>query len=119
MKSSLFLVHWNTAEADEYAGRLKAAGWDVAVESKDGGRAYDFIRHNPPDVTVIYLTKLPSHGRQTAVALHSLKSTRAIPIVFVDGTDNDIRKTREKLPEALFTTSAALVSFLSTIPPAG
>jgi len=78
------------------AGPLRAAGWDVEIEAEDGARAGKRIKENPPQAVVIYLTRLPSHGRETADGLRSMKATRHLPIIFVDGKeeaiDNDERE---------------------------
>jgi DNA-binding response OmpR family regulator len=115
MAGKIFLIHWNAAEVEEYAGGLEHAGWQVEWEAEDGARAVKAIRENPPDVIVIYLTRLPSHGRETADYLRSLKSTRSIPIIFVGGEGEALEKTRSRLPEATYTTPGELKKTLSAI----
>jgi DNA-binding response OmpR family regulator len=111
--TNLFLIHWNAYEADILAQDLRTQGFQVQIESADGARAYKEIKADPPDVIVIYLTRLPSHGLQTAIALKENKTTRAIPIIFVDGEGEAVKKTKSKLPEAIFTTSPKLLSVIS------
>ncbi|MFQ6115302.1 MAG: hypothetical protein ACE5NG_14685, partial [bacterium] len=106
MKGKLFLVHWNASEAEEYAGRLRSEGWTVEVEAKDGARACKHIKADPPDVVVIYLTRLPSHGRRTGEYLREVKATHNVPIIFVDGKQDAIEKTKAKVPDAIYTTSS-------------
>jgi hypothetical protein len=60
------------------------------------------VVENMPDVLVVYLTRLPSHGWETATYLRSLKVTRELPIIFVGGNDEPLAKTREKVPDAIF-----------------
>ena len=107
-KGRAFLIHWNLSEAEEYAQNLRSAGWQVEIEAGDGARAGNAIKVDPPQVVVIYLSRLPSHGRETAHALHSFKVTRNIPIVFVDGKEEAVEKTKVKVPDAIFTTSEEL-----------
>jgi CheY-like chemotaxis protein len=113
MNGNLFLIHWNEAEAKKLAKPLRAAGWKVKTESADGARAGKLIKAKPPDVLVIYLKRLPSHGRETAHALRSMKATRPLPIVFVDGEGEPLAKTRAKVPDAIYTNSAELMKVLS------
>ena len=56
----------------------------------------------------IFLTRLPSHGRETAHYLRQLKATREIPILFVGGSPEKVQKVKEKVPEAIYTTEADL-----------
>ena len=115
MKGKLFLIHWNASEAEEHASALRSDRWSVNVESQEGTRAGNLIRADPPDVVVIYLTRLPSHGRETARHLRSLKTTRDVPILFVDGKEEAIETTRAKVPEAVYVTSAELGAALEVL----
>lgn len=101
-KGRLFLIHWNLAEAREYAQRLRAAGWRVESEHEDGARGGKAIIAHPPDAVVIYHTRLPSHGRATAEYLAEAKATRDIPLIFVGGEGEALEKTKAKLPDAIY-----------------
>lgn len=114
MEKKVFLIHWNPAEAQAYSGQLERFGWQVDLEAEDGARAARTIRATQPDLVVIYLTRLPSHGRETGVYLRSLKSTRDIPVVFVGGEGQALEKTKAKLPNATYTTTAELEATLRT-----
>ena len=111
-KGRAFLIHWNPSEAEAHAQILREAGWQVEIEAEDGARAGNAIKADPPQVVVIYLSRLPSHGRETAHYLRSIKATRSIPIVFVDGKEEALEKTRAKVPDAIYTTSEKLNSVL-------
>jgi len=113
MTGKLFLFHWNAAEAEEIAAEIRGFGFDITIESSDGARGGKAVKESPPDVIVIYLIRLPSHGRETAHALKSMKATREIPIVFVDGEGEALEKTKAKVPDAIYTSSAKLKSTLS------
>ena len=108
MKGKLFLIHWNETEVQEYARHLSQAGWQVETESSDGARAGKRIKESLPDVIVISLSRLPSHGRETADGLRSMNLTRAIPIIFTDGKEDAIAKTRLKVPDATYIPSETL-----------
>lgn len=117
MKGRLFLFEWNKQAAEARARELREAGWDVSVESEDGARGGKAVLANPPDVLVLDLARRPSHSRETAHALRSYKAGRNIPIVFVDADDENLKKTRPKVPDALFTTSGRLKTLLKRFEP--
>ena len=115
MSARLFLIHWNSREADELAAPLVALGWDVEIEAEDGARASTRILADPPDLVVIYLTRLPSHGRETAHYLRSKMLGFDLRIVFVGGAAVKVAAVRARVPEATYiglddlpTTLAAL-----------
>jgi CheY-like chemotaxis protein len=112
----LFLIHWNQAEAEDYARELVDSGWEVVIEAKDGRRAYESIKSDPPVVVVIYLTRLPSHGRETAHALRSYKSLREIPIIFIGGQGELLQKTKAKIPDAVYSMETELHRLLGQYP---
>jgi DNA-binding response OmpR family regulator len=112
-RGRLFLIHWNESEAEALAEPLRSSGWEVEVESRDGVRAWNSIKTNPPRAVVIYLTRLPSHGRETAQALKSFKATRATPIIFIDGKDEALEKAKAKVPDALFINTSDLETILT------
>jgi CheY-like chemotaxis protein len=108
VKGKLFLIHWNDDEALEKAAQWRARGWDVDLEAEDGARAAKAIVESPPHVILIYLDRLPSHGRETAHYIHSGKSTGQIPIVFCGGHGAALEKVKAKVSEAVFATEADL-----------
>ncbi|MBN1963248.1 MAG: hypothetical protein JW910_01290 [Anaerolineae bacterium] len=112
MKGKLFLVQWDEALARQRAGDLREAGWDVEVETQDGGQAYRVIRAGQPDVVVVDLSQKPSHGRELARSLRLGKATRDLPIVFLDGDDANRAKTRNLLPGAIFCPDDVLPALL-------
>lgn len=115
MKGRLFVFHWNAAEARELCRPLAAAGWDVRSESEDGARGGRQVVSDPPDAVVVYLTRLPSHGRETAHGIRAYKATRETPIIFVDGAGEALAKTKAKIPDAIYTTSGRLKTVLARI----
>lgn len=107
-RGRLFLIHWHTEEAEQLAAPLRKDGWDVTVESEDGARAGTAILADPPAAVVVYLTRLPSHGRETMHGLRGYRAGRTIPIVFVGGDDAVIEKTRAKVRGAQFVKEPSL-----------
>ncbi|MDA2937482.1 hypothetical protein MYX75_04365 [Acidobacteria bacterium AH-259-A15] len=105
------LIHWNAAEAEERAGRLRAAGYHVDYEVLDaaGLRA---LRECPPAALVIDLARLPSQGRDVALAIRKYKATRHVPLVLVDGDPEKVARIKEILPDAVYTTWSGIRSSL-------
>lgn len=100
--SRVLLIHWHREEAEERAERLRAAGHRVDTYWHTDGTGARAVRDNPPDVFVIDLTRLPSHGRNSAVWLRQQKPTRSVPIVFVGGEPEKVDRARELIPDATF-----------------
>jgi hypothetical protein len=97
------LYHWNESEARQRARELRALGYRVVL----GPLARDELkklRARPPHAAVIDLSRLPSHGRDVAMAIRESKSTRAIPLVFVGGARDKVARTRSQLPDAVYTS---------------
>jgi CheY-like chemotaxis protein len=112
---TVFLVHWNEAEAAVLADGLRRMGWTVDVEAKDGAEAYRRIRSSPPAALVVYLTRLPSHGIKTAAALQMNALTRTIPTIIVGGSEDAVDKARAKLPGATFIAPDGLQGALQRL----
>ena len=98
------LVHWNEDEGLERRKQLEAFGFDAAYDFGDGVFAMRLIRSSPPDALVIDLSRLPSHGREVAHGVRSAKATRHLPIVFVGGEPGKVARTKQLLPDAVYTT---------------
>jgi chemotaxis response regulator CheB len=108
LKGKLFLVHWDSKETRGIAKDLKRDGWIVNTECKNGGRAFERIKRNPPDVVVINLSQSPSHGREIGFTLKNINMTKKIPVVFADADEKVKEITVERVPNALFSTTEEL-----------
>lgn len=97
------LIHWNAAEAKERAKRLVAAGYRVNARPFDGTGLRE-LRRKPPAAVVIDLGRLPAQGRDVGIAVRSLKATRGVPLVFVDGDPTKVANAKKHLPDAVYTT---------------
>src|SRR3989442_8348620 len=97
------LVCWKEDLAQERARVLKQAGIPVDASPLNPAAGMGNFRANPPAVVLIDLDRLPSHGREVAVALRNSKSTRYIPLVFVGGLEEKVARIRQELPDAFFT----------------
>lgn len=98
------LIHWNEAEGLARQQQLEALGFSTGFDASDVTATLRAIRAGAPDAVVIDLTHMPSHGREVARTLRAAKTTRQIPIVFVDGEKEKVALTKALLPDACYTT---------------
>ena len=104
MPKAIRLIHWNEAEAEERSSRLQALGYQVNAAPPVASTFWQELTDDPPDAVVISLERLPAQGRDFALVIRQRKSTRHLPLVFVGGEDAKIKRVREVLPDATFTT---------------
>lgn len=107
----LRLIHWNAEEARERAERLEAAGYEVVHAPLDPAGLRE-LRQNPPAVVVIDLSRMPTQGRDVGVAVRHYRSTRQVPIVFVDGDPAKVERVKKQLPDAVYTKWSRIRSAL-------
>jgi CheY-like chemotaxis protein len=110
----LRLIHWNAAQAASYLTLLTEAGHRVEYSPEFSPQLMREWRSMPPDAFIIDLSRLPSHGREIAIALRQSKALRAIPLVFCEGEEEKVAKTRALLPDAAFCKFSHLKSTLRT-----
>ncbi|HEX9745556.1 MAG TPA: hypothetical protein VGB30_09025 [bacterium] len=108
----IYLFHWNENEALELVLKFEAAGYSVRHESSDGARGCRDIKDNPPDVIVVYLTRLPSHGSRVGEHLQEVKKTRDIPVIYVGGEKEKVAQVKTRVPTARFSTDKKILSDL-------
>lgn len=98
--AQIFLLHWNADELKELAAPFERAGHEVRAHSSTEVVAkWGEWR---PDVVVISLERLPSHGRAYAEWIWEAKSRRDIPVVFAGGAPEKVAATRAKFPKAIY-----------------
>lgn len=100
----IHLIHWNDEEARERAARIAVLGYIVERAPFTGPASIKALAAKLPAAVVISLERLPSHGREVAVALRTTKGTRAVPIVFVGGEEEKTARVRALLPDATYAT---------------
>lgn len=115
----LFYVHWNDGEALETVRTLRGAGHEVAYNSQSGpgNPNWKQLRASLPDLLIISLERLPSHGRHLAEWFWEAKSRREVPILFVGGKPEKVAGVREAVPEACFTSPDDLDAALTELLP--
>jgi hypothetical protein len=97
------LIHWKAEEAEERAGWLRAEGYEVDHQPLNP----DEMRRmwaDPPGAVVIDLSRIPSQGRDLALAIRKRKTTRHVPLVFVEGDAAKLERVKQLLPDAVYTT---------------
>ena len=98
------LIHWNGPEGRERKLRLASLGHQAEFDDEEWPGLGRKIRADPPDVYLIDLSRLPSHGREVALWVRARKDTRHVPIVFVDGDPAKVARLKTILPDATYTT---------------
>jgi CheY-like chemotaxis protein len=96
------LVHWKESEAPERLALLKAAGFDAVHRTLSTAPVRE-LREARPDLIVVDLGRLPSHGLAIGLAVRQSPSLRPIPLVFVGGERSKVDRVRAQLPDAAFT----------------
>lgn len=96
----IYFVHWKQEEAEARAAELTAAGHEVRAHWTPG--KFETWGQYLPDVVVISLERLPSHGRSVAEWIGEAKKRQHIPILFTGGTPDKVKTTREKFPKAIY-----------------
>jgi len=82
---------------------LRSAGYEVANEALSPA-SFKEMRENPPDAVVIDLSRIPSQGRDVGLGIRKYKDTRHVPLVFVEGNPDKVKRVQEFLPDAVYTT---------------
>src|SRR5262245_18929376 len=104
--SRIVLVHWHEQEAHERAARLQRHGHEVLLHWRQDegskGPALRSLTEDPPDLVVLDLGRLPSHGNAIAPWIRGRKLTRALPLLFVPGDADKTAAIRARFPDAVF-----------------
>ncbi len=111
--AKVFYLHWNQKEAEAQAAKIKKAGHEVLCHwsTEDHIKLGDFA----PDVVVISLDRLPSHGRQVAEWFWEAKKRQVIPIIFAGGKLEKVDAVRKQFPKAVYCESEEVVATLSRV----
>jgi hypothetical protein len=101
------VISWKEDRAAEIAGELAAAGFAVEAGMLDPA-ALRALGGTDLSAWVIDLGRLPAQGRDLGVMLRRRATSRHIPMVFVGGAEDKVARTREVLPDAVFTTRSEM-----------
>lgn len=115
MAKRLFLVAMNEIEAEQLRGELESAGWIVDVEADDHGRAYEFVKREPPDVLVILLDHQPPAARKVARSIRMEDGFQSLPILFVGGDADERELARAEIDGAQYVAKGDLMTALTRL----
>jgi CheY-like chemotaxis protein len=107
------LLHWKAQEAATHLQLLRKSGYGVEHDEQFSPALMKSWRESPPDAFLIDLSRLPSHGREIAVALRQSPKTKFVPLVFCDGLPEKVDSVRAFLPDAVYCNSSNLPSALA------
>ncbi len=96
------LIHCKKSEAAAHLHTLTDAGYQVECEERFRPGLMKEWRRSSPEAFVIDLSRLPSHGREIAIAIRNSAALRTIPIVFCAGDPDKVSALRELLPDAVY-----------------
>ena len=102
------LVHWSAEEAEGPLRQLRDLGYETDYDPRPGPELFKRLTAAPPDALLIDLSRLPSAGRDLALEVRHRRSTRRVPIVFVEGEPAKVEGVRALLPDAVFTAWASI-----------
>lgn len=109
----VFLLHWHESEGKAYAAALRSQGHKVVLHWNTETHAP--LKDALPEIALISLERLPSHGRAVAEWLWEAKKRRHIPIVFFGGEPAKVAATRTRFPTAHFCDAGALARTLAAV----
>lgn len=106
------LIHWNANEAKERIQQLRSAGYKISFEIPDGPGFLNKIKKELPAAVVIDLTRFPAQGRDIALVIRHNKTTRHIPLLFVEGAPKKVAQFKNTLPDAVYSSWSRIRSSL-------
>src|SRR5205085_12152511 len=71
----VLLIHWDAPEAQARVARLESMGYSASYMNRTGPALLRDIKADPPSAVLIDLSRLPSQGRDVAVARRVNKPT--------------------------------------------
>lgn len=117
MYSRVRLIHCKAGEAAGILQILRSAGFRVEYEERFTSALMRQWRASPPDAFVIDLSRLPSQGREIAIALRQSPKTRSVPIIFCGGDPQKVEALRTVMPDAVYSNEHGLVKALRNAKP--
>lgn len=103
------LLHWNAGGAEAMQNLLVSAGFEVEYDPNYDSALMRKWRTDPPAAFVIDLSRLPSRGREIAIALRQSPKTRQVPIIFCEGAPEKVNLIRDILPDAAYCSCERLI----------
>jgi hypothetical protein len=110
--ASIFVVHWNEEELNALIEPLAKAKHKVRGHWSQHSTA---DLKELPDLLVISLDRLPSHGKAIAEWMWEAKKRQHIPIVFVGGEKEKLPSFKTTFPKAKFCSAAKLLDTIEKL----
>lgn len=104
--SRVVVVHWKPELASEGLDALRNVGHEVEIYADQGGVGLARFKQQLPDVVLISLERLPSHGRAIGQWFRTTKSTATVPLIFVGGVEEKVALAKTMFSDALFCSWA-------------
>ena len=115
MPRRVVVVHFNPPNLDKRLAWL--AEHDVEPLMPKGPADLKPLRQRPPDAFLVDLDRRPSEGRSIAVQLRRYASTRAVPLVFAGGEEDQVARVRNLLPDATYVSWQGVLGGLKSARP--
>ena len=110
---NIYIIHWNEEELKEKIQPLKQAGYKVNYHFTSGVAAN--LSNPLPDILIICLDRLPSHGKAYAEWFREAKKRQVIPMIFCGGKLEKVGPIKEKFPNAIFCRNEKILTILEKI----
>jgi hypothetical protein len=110
--ANIFAVHWNEQELNALIEPLVTAKHNVRGHWSQQSNA---AMKELPDVLVISLDRLPSHGKAIAEWMWEAKKRQHIPIIFVGGDKEKLPSFKTKFPKAKFCSAGKLLDTIEKL----
>jgi CheY-like chemotaxis protein len=101
------LIHCDAQQGMERAEEIQRWGHKVVYNAAEP-LVYRDIRQQKPDLVLIDLSRLPSHGREVGNWLIQTRSTRSIPFIFVEGAAEKRERVKKDIELARFANYETL-----------
>lgn len=108
------VIHWREEEAGPLREAVGKAGFTVEYTAGRYAEIARAVKAAPPEVIVIDLSRLPSHGCETAIALRNAKYGRGIPFVFSGGAAEKVESVRRQFPQEQFADPDGIGAAIKT-----
>ncbi len=101
MPKVLLLQFRSDPESVAHRDMLSGLGAKLVEDEPRWPTFFDTLNRERPDVVVISLGKIPSHGREAARYIKDGFNTRNMPVILTDVPAKDIDKCRKSAPSAV------------------
>lgn len=109
--ASIWYVHWDAEEAEERAQGLRDSGHLVTVHSTPGKTPR--LPSPAPDLVVVSLDRLPSHGAAIVAWLRSSVARRKVPVLLEGGMPERTVSIRESSPGVTWCPTGGIADVLA------